>query len=83
MVRSTVAKHMNKLNKAQRDKLINDPSWLVRWCVAREGWGFEILVDDPDEKVRAVVAEHGYGVEKLKDDPHEIVRRCATRHAND
>lgn len=63
--------------------LIEDPHWLVRYEIAKQGFGLDILIEDPDPNVRIAVADQGYGLDILVQDKEWTVRQAVAKQGQE
>ena len=61
--------------RENQQSLIADKRSHIRWTVAEQGYGLDILVRDKDCYVREAVAGQGYGLEVLVHDRNPDVRK--------
>ena len=74
LIRKLTQDEINKYIEENLDKLINDENCIVKYEVARQGYGLDKLVNDTDWNVRCEVARQGYGLDILVNDEDWRVR---------
>ena len=75
VVRKLSKEEIDKYIKDNLSDFVNDGNIYVRYEVARQGYGLDILVNDDSWVVRKEVARQGYGLDILVNDDRWEVRQ--------